>query len=347
MKRDSDRDRRRFAAEILPPLDPLSVALTYHAPKLWTLVVAGALGVIVGITGALIAAGPQTADAKLAYVADLDLRDAPLTSAEIAGGRRAATISKMLTAGAMERLSVGGASISRSINSPPKLIVIFDDMGIDRRAFEEVMTFPGPVTLSFLPYAEGVQPLVDRARARGDDILLHLPMEPAGDADAGPHSLSASMGAEKLFRELAWNLERFDGYVGVNNHMGSKATRNEETMKRVLSLLDQRGLFFINSLTTGASVAAKAGAAVGAEVYVRDVFLDAEPGREAVRRQLALAEEIAAKTGYALVICHPRRETLDVMGPWLTTALARGYDLATVSSLREIRTTTMTASAAP
>jgi polysaccharide deacetylase 2 family uncharacterized protein YibQ len=229
----------------------------------------------------------------------------------------------------------------------PKIIVIFDDMGIDRRAFEEVMALPGPMTLSFLPYSNDPQPLVDRARARGDDVLLHLPMVPAGGADPGPHAISASMRAEKLFAELAWNLDRFEGYVGVNNHMGSRATREEETMKRVLSMIDQRGLFFIDSLTTGSSMASRAGAAVGADVFVRDVFVDAEPGAKAIRRQLALAEAIAAKTGYAVLICHPRAETLREIGPWLTTAVARGYALETVSSLAATREVTMTASAAP
>jgi hypothetical protein len=218
-------------------------------------------------------------------------------------------------------------------------------MGIDKKAFENVMRLPGPVTLSFLPYADNPQPLVDRARSRGDNVLLHLPMEPSGVADAGPHSLSSSMSAERLFKELSWNLNRFDGYIGVNNHMGSKATRDETAMKRILSALDQRGLFFIDSLTTGLSAASRAGDAVGAEVYVRDVFLDSEPGRETVRRQLALAESIAAKTGYAIVICHPRGDTLDVIGPWLTTAPSRGFELATVSSLREIRTQARLASA--
>lgn len=343
LKRLGDRSRPPFAAEIFPPVDPLSIALAYRPPRLWPAALAGALGVLVGVVGAFSSFGPQRADA--AYAASLDLRDAPATSAENAGGRRSDIIAQ-ISAGALERLpaTARGALDARS---PPKLIVIFDDMGIDRDAFESVMALPGPVTLSFLPYANDPQTLVDRALARGDDVLLHLPMEPSGNADPGPHSISASMRAEKLFRELAWNLDRFDGYVGVNNHMGSKATRDEETMKRVLSMVGQRGLFFIDSLTTGSSAASRAGAAVGAEVFVRDVFLDAEPGGEAIRRQLALAEAIAAKTGYAIVICHPRPETMQVIGPWLTTAPARGYELATASSLAAVRKATTTASAAP
>ncbi len=326
--------RRRSAAfEILPPLDPISQALERRAPGLFGALVAAALGTALGVAGALVSGRGAEADAAAGHLASLDLRDAPLTAVDNVDAGRSQLIAEILTAGEAERLQVehGGPATIK-----PKLIIIFDDMGVDRRAFTEVMKLPGPVTLSFLPYGHGVQSQVDAARARGDDILLHLPMEPSGNADPGPKSLQSGMSADRLFETLDWNLGQFDGYVGVNNHMGSKFTRNEQAMKRVLASLDQRGLIFIDSLTTGGSVVSKAGEAVGAEVFVRDVFLDAEPGRDIVRRQLALAEEIAAKTGYAIVICHPRAETLDMIGPWLTTALARGYELATVSSLRDL-----------
>ncbi len=338
------RKSRPPAVELLPPLNLVSMALIRRPPSLFGALIAASLGTLAGIAGALSAGRTTGAEAAFTHAATLDLRDAPLTAAANVEGGRSVMIAQILN-DAPERLPVAKIAADDAVR--PKLIVIFDDIGLDRPAFDEIMKMPGPVTLSFLPYAKDIAPLVESAQARGDDILLHLPMEPSGDIDAGPHSLSVGMSAEKLFEELAWNLEQFDGYVGVNNHMGSKFTRNEQAMKRVLAMLDQRGLIFIDSLTTGGSVALKAGDAVGADVFVRDVFLDAEPGRKTVQRQLALAEQIAAKTGYAIIICHPRRETLDMIGPWLTTALARGYELETVSSLRDIRASTLTASVTP
>lgn len=293
------------------------------------LMAAALIGTVAGVAAAML--GGRMTDARAAYALTLDLRDAPLTGA---AGSRSAIIAEIAESGVAERLAPPGNVDPKPGGTRPRLIIIFDDMGLDRRAFDEVMALPGPVTMSFLPYARNVQPFIDRAVSRGDDILLHLPMEPSGAADPGPHSLSGAMKSERLFDELAWNLSQFEGYVGVNNHMGSKFTRDDQAMKRVLSMLGQRGLFFVDSLTTSGSVAMAAGDAVGADVYVRDVFLDPEPGRPIVQRQLALAEKIAAKTGYAVVICHPRRDTLDVIGPWLTTAPARGFELATVSSLR-------------
>lgn len=270
-------------------------------------------------------------DATAAYASALDLRDAPIVGAT---GNRSALIASLAAVGPPERLQFSAIPAIQNHVRSPKLILIFDDMGLDRSAFDAILKLPGPVTFSFLPYARSVQSMADEANGRGDDILLHLPMEPTGSADPGPHSLKTDMSTSELFEALSWNLGQFDGYIGVNNHMGSKFTREEQLMKRVLSFVDGRGKFFVDSLTTGASAAIKAGQAVGAEVYVRDVFLDSEPGEASIKRQLDLAERIAEKTGYAIVICHPRRETLSVIGPWLTTAPARGFELATLSSLR-------------
>ena len=43
----------------------------------------------------------------------------------------------------------------------------------------------------------------------------------------------------------------------------------------------------------------------------------------------------ALETGYAVAIGHPREDTLAVLGPWLASIEARGFELITVSSLLE------------
>ena len=219
----------------------------------------------------------------------------------------------------------------------PKIVIILDDMGIDKRLSERAIALPGPLTYSFLPYGRNAAELAATARIAGGEVMLHLPMEPAGKEDPGPHALNSGMTGAEFIRSLEWNLNRFDGYVGVNNHMGSKLTADIAAMKTLLGYLDHRELFFVDSVTTPQTTARKAGRDLGIEVFSRDVFLDAEAGSEsAVRSQLALAERIARETGYVVAICHPREETLSVLGPWLTTAPARGFDLVFASSLRRL-----------
>jgi len=199
-----------------------------------------------------------------------------------------------------------------------------------------------------LPYANGVSDQAAAARAAGGEVMLHLPMEPAGNADPGPHALKAGMTGGEFLRALEWNLERFDGYVAVNNHMGSRLTADIAAMKTLIAYLNDKGVFFVDSITTPQTAVRQAAREIGVDIFSRDVFLDDKAGSEAeVRTQLALAERIAQETGYVVAIGHPRKETLDVLGPWLTTAPARGFDLVFASALKSIQSDAVSDAAPP
>ena len=218
----------------------------------------------------------------------------------------------------------------------PKIILIMDDLGLNRAATEQVMALPGPLTLSFLPYVADVQSLADRANARGDDVLLHLPMEPLSAAhNPGPNAVKAQMSRAQIKATMQRNLTAFDGYIGVNNHMGSRVTQNSAVMAAVLNETKANGLFFLDSITTGRTVVAKTAEKVAAPVLVRDAFLDDidEPG--AIMAALERIEKTAQERGFAIAIAHPRQRSLDIIGPWLTTLDARGFELAPISVLYE------------
>ena len=66
-------------------------------------------------------------------------------------------------------------------------------------------------------------------------------------------------GSEQILRErMTRLLGGFDGYIGVNNHIGSRFTRDAGRMKIVLSELQRRGLLFLGSRTGNGSVWAAA-----------------------------------------------------------------------------------------
>ena len=81
----------------------------------------------------------------------------------------------------------------------------------------------------------------------------------------------------ELRRRLQWDLARFDGYVGINNPMGSKSTGDREAMLVVLREVRSRGLLFLDSRTTAATVAARLAADIGVPHVSRDVFIDHLP----------------------------------------------------------------------
>ena len=133
-------------------------------------------------------------------------------------------------------------------------------------------------------------------------------------------------------RRLEAMLAAFDGYVGVNNHMGSRATRDAEVMAAVFANLARRELVFVDSLTHPASIAREAAAASGLAAFDRDVFLDS-PGADP-RRQLDAALALARETGQAIAIGHPYPATLEALDELQAKADAAGVDLVSVGELR-------------
>src|SRR5512143_58578 len=112
----------------------------------------------------------------------------------------------------------------RDLNSRPLIAVVIDDVGLDRPRSKRAWELPGPLTMSFLPYAKDLREQARAARAKGHELMLHLPMEPNGRSDPGPGALLVSQSDAELRQRTTAALDSFDGYAGVNNHMGSRFT---------------------------------------------------------------------------------------------------------------------------
>jgi polysaccharide deacetylase 2 family uncharacterized protein YibQ len=220
------------------------------------------------------------------------------------------------------------------IRGRPQIAIIIDDMGVERANADRVVALPGPLTLSFMTYAEDVAKQAGQARRHGHELMVHVPMEPLdGELDAGPQALLDRLPADELMRRLRWDLSRFDGYVGINNHMGSRFTQSREGMRLVLQEVKARGLLFIDSRTIADSVGGKVAAELGVPHADRDIFLDNEQEAAAVEQQLARTEEVARKRGYAIAIGHPHHATIAALTRWLPTLERRGFVLVPVSAI--------------
>ena len=220
----------------------------------------------------------------------------------------------------------------------PMIAVVLDDVGVARAHAEMAIDMPAAITLSFMTYADGVAGMAARARAKGHELMLHVPMEPLDDdVDAGPHALTVDLPDDELRQRLAWGLARFPGYIGINNHMGSRFTQDERGMRVVLDELKERGLLFLDSRTIGTTVGDKLAASMGVAHVTRDVFLDDEMDQAAVMRQLAYAERVAASKGQAIAIGHPHPATLAAIREWMPKAEARGFVLVPLSAVAKLR----------
>jgi hypothetical protein len=218
----------------------------------------------------------------------------------------------------------------------PLIGVVIDDLGLDRKRTERSLNLPAPVILAFLPYAHNLSDQTTRARAGGHEILVHVPMEPEGEyVDPGPNVLRTGQGPAEIRTRLDWALSRFSGFVGINNHMGSKFTSDAAAMDVVAAELRARGLLFLDSRTAGTTVAYRRARAAGVPTATRQVFLDRDPARAAIDAELSRLEALARKEGKAIAIGHPHDATLDALEAWLPTLRAKGLQLAPVSALVE------------
>lgn len=229
----------------------------------------------------------------------------------------------------------------RGVAAPPPsglIAVIIDDLGLDWPRAVDVLDIEAPLTLSILPYGRYARDVAALAEARGNEIMLHMPMEPDGYDDPGPYALLTGLSPRDFRRRMAWSFKQFDGYVGLNNHMGSRLTRAEPEMRLVMAAAKARGLFFVDSLTSPASVSGRTAKAAQVPFARRDVFLDHDQGRAAVTRQLAQAEQIAKTEGSAIAIGHPHPQTLDVLAEWVEGLEAKNLEIVPASRVLAART---------
>jgi len=217
------------------------------------------------------------------------------------------------------------------------VVVVLDDMGVDVVWSLRALQLPKPLTLSYLSHARRLQPQTKAARASGHELMLHLPMESIG-AHAGllgPNPLLVSLSPVELQRRTHAHLNSFDGYVAVNNHMGSLFTSNRALLDVVMPLFRQKGVFFLDSRTTAATQAEAAADAAGVPSLRRQVFLDDTDDLATIRNQLAQLERTAARQGYAIAIGHPRPYTVQALTEWLPLLASKGLALVPISAVMD------------
>jgi uncharacterized protein len=216
-----------------------------------------------------------------------------------------------------------------------KIAIVIDDMGLNRINTQRMVSMPAPLTLAYLPYADNLQKQADTARAAGHELMVHMPMEPTDMAhnNPGPNALLTTNTTEENVTRLQKNLAQFDGYMGVNNHMGSRFTGDPAALRPVLQTLKERGLWFLDSKTIGHSSAAKIAGEMGVPYAERDIFLDNAASVPAILAQLRQLEHVANKRGYAVAIGHPYTATIEALKQWIPSAEKRGFVLVPLSEI--------------
>lgn len=171
---------------------------------------------------------------------------------------------------------------------------------------------------------------------RRREVILHLPMEPQKYPENNPGEPFIRVGMSKRDIEdvLDQALRLMPGVKGLNNHMGSAATADTETMRSLMKCLKERDLFFLDSLTTSRSVAAEEALRAGVPELRSWMFLDqSETSRKQVRELLDRLIRRARATGMAVGICHPYPETVAILCEELPKLQREGIRFVTISEM--------------
>lgn len=214
-------------------------------------------------------------------------------------------------------------------NGRPKVSLVIGGLGLNAKATRQAIEgLPAEITLSFVPYAEGLQGWIDLARNHGHEVLLEAPMEPLDypENDPGPYTLMAQAPAGETAKKLEWVLSRASGYFGVTNYLGSRFLASDQAMNGLTGALRGRGLAFVDD-----GQAARRGGGLPRASAER--IIDDQLSESAIDQQLLALEAAALERGQAMGSGFAYPVTLSQVARWAEGVEQRGYQLAPASAL--------------
>jgi len=223
----------------------------------------------------------------------------------------------------------------RSASGKAELAILVDDMGSSLQEARSLAEIGVPISFAIIPGLRYFREVADYATNHEIEILLHMPMQPKEypRRRLEVNGMLLEQSDEELSNRLLGYLELLPQAVGANNHMGSGFTENPDKMRVVLTVLKEKGLFFLDSITTPMTSGPRVAAELKMRSARRDVFLDNEHTEGYIRGQLAQAVARAQKNGHAIAICHPHATTIATLSKALPELRSQGITLVRVSQL--------------
>ncbi|RUS43964.1 divergent polysaccharide deacetylase family protein [Cohnella sp. AR92] len=200
----------------------------------------------------------------------------------------------------------GDSVHSESGTSVRQIAVVIDDLGNNMKGTAQMLDLPIKLTVAVMPFLPTTRKDAEAAFQKGHDVIVHLPMEPVRGKPSwlGPNAILTTLSDEEIRKRVEMAIQDVPHAVGMNNHMGSKATADERVMRIVLQVCKEKGLFFLDSRTSYKSVIPKVAAEVGIPLLRNDVFLDDVYSTQHVSKQLRVVREHVDKHERCITIGH-------------------------------------------
>ncbi|WP_246066819.1 divergent polysaccharide deacetylase family protein [Paenibacillus koleovorans] len=169
-----------------------------------------------------------------------------------------------------------------------QVAIVIDDFGNNMGGTELILGLPIPLTAAVMPFMPTTERDAEMAHKAGHDVIVHMPMEPLRGKRSwlGPGAVMTDQTDEQIRDTVGKAIDSVPHAIGMNNHMGSKATSDPRVMRIVLEVCKERGLFFFDSRTNYRSVIGQIGAELGVPVVENHIFLDDIASQAHVKKQL-------------------------------------------------------------
>lgn len=211
----------------------------------------------------------------------------------------------------------------------PRLAIIIDDVSVKSHV-NAIKSLNIPLTMSFLPPSK-YRPNSPDLAAKESFYMVHLPMEAMSFTKEEPFTLRVSDSQQMIQKRVAEIKKLFPKVQYINNHTGSKFTSNELAVNKLIYALDKKGINFIDSRTIASTKVPKVMKNYGKRYVARDVFLDHDMDKAAVKKQIKRAIKVAKTHGTAIAIGHPHVNTILALNE--SKKLFKDVDLVLVNKL--------------
>lgn len=230
----------------------------------------------------------------------------------------------------------------KSETKPSYVVIIIDDWGNNMAGSDEMLKLPIPLTGAVIPGMPFDKQDAEKLHEAGKEVMLHVPLEPENGKISwlGPKGITVGMNESQVLKLLNEAKESIPYIKGMNNHMGSRAMKNETIVRALMAFAKENELYFVDSGTTDTKMSEKYMAINQLPFLKRDVFLDNTPSTEHVKSKLRELEEIAKTKGYAIGIGHvgPQKgpHTARALKELIPQMQKEGIRFVTVSELFEL-----------
>ncbi|WP_246294538.1 divergent polysaccharide deacetylase family protein [Paenibacillus planticolens] len=199
-----------------------------------------------------------------------------------------------------------------------KIAIVIDDFGNNMDGTTEMLELPIPFTVAVMPFLPSTKQDAQLAHEKGHEVILHLPMEPVRGKKSwlGPGAITTDLSDDEIHKRIVTAIEDVPYAIGINNHMGSKATADERVMNILVDICKERNLILLDSRTSPKSLIGKLASQKGVPYSENQLFFDDLYTYSHISKQMVKFKKLVKDRDLVIAIGHvgpPGKKTAQVI----------------------------------